>query len=227
MTPSRTAPLQELLAALEALGPRPALVWHGDEGRVELSGHVLANWIIKSVNHLAEEIALGPGDRVVLALDPHWKRLVIAIAAWGLGGEVVIGEHGAAADPLDATVADPAHLLVASDPGQLGQQQVDAAEETMLLELRSLSRRHPSPLPALAHDWVSEVRACADALTVPLGYWSGPAAEDPGTRLLVEADGLAAPGATLGALQSGRGIVGPRAAISAAQADAEGARPLG
>ncbi|WP_422115085.1 hypothetical protein [Brachybacterium sp. UNK5269] len=57
-----------LLGALERSGPNPALAWYGEAARIELSGHVLANWVIKSIGHLHDEIALEPGETVVLDL---------------------------------------------------------------------------------------------------------------------------------------------------------------
>ena len=80
MTTAATSPTAVLLEPLEALGPLPALAWHGEAARIELSGHVLANWVIKAIGHLHDEVALGQGDVVVLDLPPHWKRLVLALA---------------------------------------------------------------------------------------------------------------------------------------------------
>ncbi|MDO5661985.1 MAG: hypothetical protein Q4G40_04750, partial [Brachybacterium sp.] len=77
-----------LLGALTARGPQPALIWYGPEGRTELSGAVLANWLIKSVNHLADEVMLDAGDAVTLQMPAHWKRFVLATAARMLGAEV-------------------------------------------------------------------------------------------------------------------------------------------
>ena len=74
-----------LLAALERTGPQPVLAWYGEAARIELSGHVLANWVIKTIGHLDGELALAAGDELVLDLSPHWKRLVLALAAWSLG----------------------------------------------------------------------------------------------------------------------------------------------
>src|SRR5699024_7729037 len=61
-----------LLSALESTGPRPALAWYGEAARIELSGHVVANWVIKAIGHLHDEIALDPDDEVVVDLPPHW-----------------------------------------------------------------------------------------------------------------------------------------------------------
>ncbi|MFC0674472.1 TIGR03089 family protein [Brachybacterium hainanense] len=207
-----------LLSALESRGAQPALAWLGEAGRVELSGHVLANWIIKSVNHLDQELALAPGDLVVLDLPPHWKRLVLAVAAWSLGARVELAGPTTDAedveDPRVAATADPASALA------------DRADELLLLDAASLSLHFSGELPPLAHDWVQEVRGHADALQVPLPGWSGPAlvpAADDGTATLGErplrrplpmrGDGLDEADAVLGALLVGRPLVGPADAL--------------
>ena len=56
----------QLLRVLEEKGPGPVLAWYGEAARIELSGHVLANWVIKTIGHLHDEIALAPGELVVL-----------------------------------------------------------------------------------------------------------------------------------------------------------------
>jgi uncharacterized protein (TIGR03089 family) len=226
--------LRPLLDSLEALGPRPALVWYGEVGRVELSGHVLANWVIKAVGHLEAEIALEQGDSVLLDLPPHWKRLVLALASWGLGAEVTVPAAGEQEDEQQGGRAEArqAPRVVATDrPDSPASAQAD---EVLALSALSLSLRFEGDLPPLVHDWAQEVRAHSDVLSVPLGEWSGPAPAGPGTtgpdeqpspRLLVPDDGLAAPSRTLSALLAGRGIVGPAHAMDERQIAQEDARP--
>ncbi|EWS80787.1 hypothetical protein BF93_01520 [Brachybacterium phenoliresistens] len=208
-------PAARLLGALEALGPRPALAWHGEPGRVELSGHVLANWIVKSVNHLDQELLLSPGDLVVIDLAPHWKRLVLAVAAWSLGARVV---------PADALGPGEAARVAVTDRPEAGPAA--DAEEVLAVDAVSLAMRFSGTLPPLAHDWVQEVRAHADVLVAVLPAWSGPeihedlagGAEPAGQRelprpLLLEQDGFDEPAAAVAALISGRGVAGPAPAL--------------
>lgn len=206
--------LPGLLAALEARGPHPALVWYADEGRTELSGHVLANWIIKSANHLGEEIMLEPGEQVVLDLPPHWKRLVLAFAAWSLGATVDVPDG----DGIERDVRVLATERVESDAAA-------DADELLALHPVSLSLRFTGDLPALAHDWAQEVRGHADHLTADLADWSGPIpGTDPGHTLLIPGDGIACAADVLGAWLHGRGVVGPADVVTPEQAEAEGAR---
>ena len=221
----------QLLRALEQTGPNPVLAWYGEESRIELSGHVLANWVIKAIGHLHDEIALAPGDRMVLDLPPHWKRLVLALAAWSLGAEVSWHDRGGA--PGEAAVPVPSPQVVATDrPDSI---LAESAEEVLALQAVSLAPRYDGELPALVHDWLSEVRGSSDRLGVELPRWSGPAPLEPaapqrsdsahGTplpRLLTDEDGLPAAAQLLGALMAGGGIVGPASAVGEHQAREEG-----
>ncbi|MGP9682732.1 MULTISPECIES: TIGR03089 family protein [unclassified Brachybacterium] len=235
----------QLLTALERSGPNPALAWYGEAARIELSGHVLANWVIKTIGHLHDEVALDPGDQVVLDLPAHWKRLVLALAAWSLGAEVtMLDEQGAANSPdaaistgavlpegADLSAARPAGApadvpsaprVVATDRPE--SALAESADELLVLEAVSLAPRYSGQLPPLAHDWVSEVRAHPDQLGVNLPAWSGPLPGQSGSaastppRLLVPGDGCGAMPAVLRALLAGGGIVGPAEVVTERQA---------
>lgn len=210
----------DLLAVLESHGPRPALAWRGEESRIELSGHVLANWVTKTIGHLDAEIGLLPGDLVVLDLPPHWKRLVIALAAWSLGARVEIGGGERDEEPR----------LVATDAPERGAAQ--AAEDVLALDAASLAPRFSGTLPPLVHDWAQEVRAHPDRLGTVLPAWSGPAPtpapEGAVPRPSVTGDGLEEISAALGAWWAGGGIVGPAATLDAqALADEQVTGPAG
>lgn len=86
---------------------QPRLTWYGPESeRVELSGRVLANWVIKAANMLTAEADVEPGARVRLDLPPHWRTLVWALGTWTAGGEVVLpSETGDDEDPVDEYVS--------------------------------------------------------------------------------------------------------------------------
>lgn len=238
-SPARTG--AQLLEALEATGPRPVLAWYGEAARIELSGHVLANWVIKSIGHLSDEIDLTPGDQVVIDLEPHWKRAVLALAAWSLGAEVIllprtalpVPSEGAGARPapeaegaLPEGVEDP-RVVVTDRPGSA---LADRADEVLAVQTVSLAPRYDGPLPPLVRDWLVEVRGSSDRLSVDLPDWTGPipdpspptGSEGATPRLLVADDGLAQAAGVLTALLLGGGIVAPAAAVSDEQAAAEG-----
>lgn len=246
-----------LLQALERTGPRPALAWHGEAARIELSGHVLANWVIKAIGHLHDEIALEPGDVVVVDLSPHWKRLALVLAARALGAEVTVHERtgGAPDDDPAAPVPDQEPAVLITD--RPGSALAQSADEVLALEAVSLAPRWPGALPPLVHDWLAEVRSSSDRLGIELPGWSGPApqaapaspevAGGPGEtvqdravqdlavpqdaaappRLLLDGDGLSALPHVLGALLAGGGIVCPAAAVTPRAAQEEGVTARG
>ena len=232
MSSADPSPTALLLDPLEALGPLPALAWHGEASRIELSGHVLANWVIKAIGHLHDEVALEVGDVVVLDLPPHWKRLVLALAVWSLGGEVVTlprslsgrpghAERDEAAEAVPEGVEDP-RAVVTDRPGSA---LAASADEVLAVQARSLAPRYDGELPPLVRDWVLEVRGSSDRLSVPLPAWSGPvplATAGSAARLLVEADGLDVVPRLLGAWAAGGGVVGPASAVSDHRAAEEG-----
>ena len=231
-----------LLTALERTGPYPVLAWYGEASRIELSGHVLANWVIKAIGHLDAEIALEPGDLVVIDMPPHWKRLVLALAVWSLGGEMHVIDPGGtaagsagssdAAESAGSSAGTPVRVLITDRPGS---ERADDADEVLAVDPVSLAPRFSAELPALAHDWVQEVRSSSDQLSVALPGWSGPqpaagvepdvdgesgAATSP--RLLVDGDGLVAVQHVLDALLRGGGIVAPAGFVTEHQAHEEG-----
>ncbi|GAA4521609.1 TIGR03089 family protein [Brachybacterium paraconglomeratum] len=215
-----------LLRALEQTGPNPVLAWYGEASRIELSGHVLANWVIKAIGHLHDEIALAPGDQIVLDLPPHWKRLVLALAAWSLGAEVTWRDPEGSA--VEGALPVPSPQVLATD--RPDSELAGDAEEVLALQAVSLAPRYDGDLPALVHDWLSEVRGSSDRLGVVLPRWSGPEPLDPPTtapgaplpRVLVDEDGLPAAAQLLGVLLAGGGIVGPASEVGEEQARAEG-----
>ena len=217
----------QLLTALERSGPRPALAWYGEAARIELSGHVLANWVIKSIGHLHDELALEPGEAVVLDLPAHWKRLALALAAWSLGADVTVLDRIAEHEHEHEHESAPAGPRVVATDRPDSALAADA-DEVLALDAVSLAPRFGGALPVLAHDWVAEVRASPDQLGVDLPAWSGPTpslatqvADGTVPRLLVAGDGLATAPAVLAALLAGGGIVGPEVAVGEDRAQEE------
>lgn len=205
-----------VIDALESYGPHPALVYYGPDGRQELSGHVLANWVIKSVNFLREECMLGDGDAVALAMPSHWKRTVLALAARSCGARVEVADHLDALSETDVTVlaTDTPESPSASD-----------AQTVLAVEAVSLALRFPRSLEALTIDWLQEVRGHSDLLIEPLADGLIPVAGRPGhgtgadassrTRVAlneIDHDGYEA---LLSAFAAGHTVIAPAASLSA------------
>jgi len=86
MTPF--SPTELLAAVAESRQPYLTAYSGPDAGaRVELSGHVLAQWVAKCANLLDEE-GVGPGGLVVVDLPVHWRAVVWVWATWVRGARV-------------------------------------------------------------------------------------------------------------------------------------------
>ncbi len=144
-----------LLTLLQREPGRPRITWYGEQGeRVELSGAVLVNWVIKTTNLLVEEFDVGPGSRVLLELPPHWRTPLWALAAWRAGACVVTAgpdEPGAAWSPVDTVVTTRPDTHA-------------GAPDVVAVALPALARRWDGTLPPGALDAAAAVMTYGDAL---------------------------------------------------------------
>lgn len=154
------ADVPALLRLLQGDPGRPRLTWYGPAGeRIELSGHVLDNWVAKTANLLLEEYDAAPGTRVLLDLPPHWRTLVWALAAWRVGATVVLPGTGEArtVGPAEAAGVD---VVVTDRPGAYAE----AGAEVVAVALPALARRFDGDLPPGATDAAAAVMTYGDAL---------------------------------------------------------------
>lgn len=143
-------PLPGLLARLTADPGRPRLTWYGDDGeRVELSGHVLDNWVTKTANLLVEEYQAGPLTRILLDLPVHWRSVVWAMATWRVGACVTLPPAGRP------------DLVVTHEPARHAGEGVDI----VAVALPALARSIEGQLPPGAVDATSAVMTYGDVLT--------------------------------------------------------------
>jgi len=203
--PADAAPFPGVAAALAARlradGARPMVTFYDDATgeRVELSGVTLDNWVAKTANLLVDTLGLGPGDRVGVDLPTHWLAVVILLAAWSAGLEVLV-----APGPTDAAAGAPASGAPTSGPtpagaGRDGSAQVQAifaaesrldaalalgADEVVALSLRPLGGRMAHPVAGVL-DFAAEVPPHGDRFAAP----RPPAAQ---ASLLARAAGVAA-----------------------------------
>jgi hypothetical protein len=170
-----------LAARLRADGASPLVTFYDDATgeRVELSGITLDNWVAKTANLLVDTLGLAPGDRVGVDLPAHWLAVVILLAAWSAGCEVLVAvgsEHGEpsadAAEPADDDPDD-------HPPGAAGglqalfvaESRVDAAlglgaDEVVALSLRPFGARMAHPVAGVL-DFAAEVPAHGDRFAAP------------------------------------------------------------
>lgn len=190
-------PAIDLMTALRSgNSTSPRLTWYGPGSeRVELSGRVLDNWVAKTSNLLQDELDAEPGTRLRLDLPAHWKSVILALAAWQLGMEVVLDDAAA-------------ELLATADPAPAAAE--GAFDAVLAVALPALAMRWQGELPTGVVDYAAEVRSHGDVFmphvepeasrravragagneTPHAGLLDGfAAAQDGGVRLLVNAGG--------------------------------------
>jgi uncharacterized protein (TIGR03089 family) len=143
-------PLPGLLARITADPGRPRLTWYGDDAeRVELSGHVLDNWVTKTANLLVEEYQAGPLTRVLVDLPVHWRAVVWAMATWRVGACVTVPPAGR-----------PDRVVPPEPP-----RPPAAGTDVVAVALPALARHLEGELPANAVDATGSVMTYGDVLT--------------------------------------------------------------
>lgn len=194
-----------LLGLIVADPGRPRVTWYAGAERVELSGHVLDNWVTKTTHLLVDELDAGPGTEIVLDLPFHWRTVVWALATLRTGATAVLtGPAGTGADPGAVVVTD----VPARHP--------DAAE-LVVVALPALARSAGPDLPPGAID------AAAAVMTYPdQPGWLPPV--DPDAPAIAWEQGRVDHGglAAWAQEQVGPGLVPPRARVLAAGDDAAG-----
>jgi uncharacterized protein (TIGR03089 family) len=122
--------------------------------RIEVSAVTFANWVAKTANFLRDGVGLADQPRVLLDLVPHWQTLVVAHAAWALGGSVSLATAPDDAPDVAFTVLDRAASATA------------AADEVVVLALRPMALPG-DPVPAPAWDFDREVKTFGDRFQGP------------------------------------------------------------
>jgi len=157
------ASVAEVLRRITAEPGRPRLTWYGPDGeRVELSGHVLDNWVAKTANLLVEEFDAGPGHTVLLDLPAHWRTVVWAFAGWRCGATVLLpgpNDSGAAGVTDGSAEHAPVDVVVSTDPARY-----PTASTVVAVSLPALARRFEGALPAGAIDAATSVMTYGDRL---------------------------------------------------------------
>ncbi len=201
-------PVAALLTRLRADPGRPRVTWYSEDERVELSGHVLDNWVSKTTNLLVEELDVGPGSTVLVDLPCHWRAVVWWLAVLRSGACLTV-----ASAPDDSP-----DVVVTTEPAAW-----PGAPELVVVTLPALARRAAVTLPAGAIDAAAAVMTYGDALGPVRDPRSADVvlrAGDVETRVSVTASGLldwAARTADLASLAVGpQATAGPDDAAAAA-----------
>ena len=118
--------------ALVDMGARPALTWYSSQGRMELSGAVVANHCAKIAAFLAEEAWVEAGEQAHLSLPCHWKSVLWALGALLAGLQVEI-PSGDGSEEDGSQVA----VLVTNHPERA--EETACAREVVALDMNPLA----------------------------------------------------------------------------------------
>jgi uncharacterized protein (TIGR03089 family) len=163
--PDRT-PADLLTSALAADPSRPLVTFYDDATgeRIELSARTFANWVAKTANLLVDGLDAEPGDRVALALPPHWQTAVWMMACWSAGLVAVPVAGAATGSPREekgalggvrADIIAVAEELLPEVPADTG------AREVVGLSLHSLGAPLAAAPPGVV-DYAADIRAYGD-----------------------------------------------------------------
>lgn len=162
-----------ILARMRSSSPSsPRLVWHGRDGRIELSGRVFDNWVAKSSNFLVDELDAEEATEVAFDLPVHWKTLALAFACWQVGAVAVVADAdnpGSGADPSTGAPADGGIVLSSAATDEPAGPGV-----LVCVALGSLAFAWDGPLPRGAVDFAAEVRSHGDVFPDPVDDGEAP-----------------------------------------------------
>ena len=96
--------------------PTPALIWRDGSERVELSGRVLVKWVEKSASLLVDELDVESGQLITVSALPHWRLVVLTLAALRIGAAVRVTDNSADDAAVHAELE--AHLRLESGLSQ-------------------------------------------------------------------------------------------------------------
>lgn len=145
--------MNSLINLNDRTGAHPQLTWYGHDGRIELSGNVLNNWINKTTNLLIEEFDAESGVTIDVDLPPHWRTLTWQFATLVTGATLNLSPHAAAG-----------RVLVTHQPTSDLAVGASSATDIVAVNLAPLARTFGSPLPPGAIDAAGAVMTYSDAL---------------------------------------------------------------
>jgi uncharacterized protein (TIGR03089 family) len=176
-----------LTAAIDVDPTRPLLTFYDDAigERTELSGATLANWVAKAANLLVDGAGLGPGDRALVLLPPHWQTAAVLLGCWSAGlaagpapaGDAVVPDIAFVAADRTGEVTVGERYALGLHPFGLPLREVPAGYADFSLEVRGYGDRFTPAAPV-----TDQEALCAAAVRR-----AGELGMVPGDRVLIDA----------------------------------------
>ncbi len=167
LIPTSTENPHKIYDTLLKYGSSPALVWHGENERIELSGKVCANHLAKIANYLADECEISYDSTVIIDLPTHWKSLLWALGSYLCGAQVVY--YTPTNNPTPAQYAQQLNyqdLVLTNRPDFWHSLAIANTTNMAVLNLASLALAWSDSLPTYFSDATAEALAAPDALLI-------------------------------------------------------------
>jgi uncharacterized protein (TIGR03089 family) len=156
-----TGPADLLRRVVAAEPSRPLVTFYDDAAgeRIELSAKTFDNWVAKTANLLVDGLDAEPGERVALALPPHWQTAVWLFACWSAG--LVVEPVAEPTEPGDLAgmAANGAEIVVVAGAGLT--VEAPAARDIVGLSLHAMGAPLQDCPPGVL-DYAAEVRSYGD-----------------------------------------------------------------
>lgn len=143
--------LAELYKSAAAGDPaRPFMTFYDDatSERTELSYATFENWVSKTANFLVDQAGLGSGDKVKVAMPPHWLSGAIMFGSWyagiGIAHEAVKTDIGfrPEGDPALDTAEECVVCLAPLATRLRAEREVQRAERGEIIDFLTEVRGH-------------------------------------------------------------------------------------
>ncbi|MCW2913622.1 MAG: hypothetical protein JWN52_1690, partial [Actinomycetia bacterium] len=156
-----TGPADLLRRVVAAEPSRPLVTFYDDAAgeRIELSAKTFDNWVAKTANLLVDGLDAEPGERVALALPPHWQTAVWLFACWSVGLVVEPTPEPIEPEDLAGTAASGAEIVVVAGAGLT--VEAPAARDIVGLSLHAMGAPLQDCPPGVI-DYAAEVRSYGD-----------------------------------------------------------------
>jgi uncharacterized protein (TIGR03089 family) len=156
-----TGPADLLRRVVAAEPSRPLVTFYDDAAgeRIELSAKTFDNWVAKTANLLVDGLDAEPGERVALALPPHWQTAVWLFACWSVGLVVEPTPEPIEPEDVAGTAASGAEIVVVAGAGLT--VEAPAARDIVGLSLHAMGAPLQDCPPGVI-DYAAEVRSYGD-----------------------------------------------------------------